>query len=146
MNPERTRKKSLREIQLPTGLQRKTVKQYMTAAVIALLVVILAIYYTPPISLPGLAIPAALVYLAASTAYDFDRGSIMEVAVICNNVSTYPMRDTTHVTFRTDGEDPRFYSFVIPGKSARHDLLPNAPYLIYFRPEQPGTLLSFTQL
>lgn len=146
MEPNRTQRKSLWEIQLPTGLQRKVAKQYIAAATVTLLISILAIYYMTPIYLAGLAIPAALVYLAASTAYDFDRGAIEELAVVCNNVTTYLMRDTTHVTFRTNDEDPRFYSFVIPGKTAKRDLIPNAPYLIYFKPERTGALLGFTPL
>lgn len=141
-----TKRKPLRDIQLPTGLLRRVTKQYMTAAGVALAVIILAAYYKTPTYLPGLAIAAALAYLATSTAYDFDSGGITELAVICNNVNTYPMRDTTHVTFRTDDDDPKFYSFVIPGKSARRTLTPNAPYLIYFKTERTGTLLAFTPL
>lgn len=146
MDGNQTKKDPLWRVQLPTGLQRKVAKQIMTAAVITLAVVILAVYYMTPIYLTGLAIPAALVYLALSMAQDFERGAITEMAVVCNNVSTYPLRDTTHVTFRTDGEDPNFYSFVIPGKTARRDMIPNAPYLIYFKVNQPTTLLGYTPL
>lgn len=136
----------LYNIDLPTGLQRKVIKQYLTALLMAFAVVILAIYNKSPAYLSGLMISMGLVYLGISTTFDFDAGEIIELAVICTSVRTYHMRNTTHVIFRTDEDTPKYFSFIVPGKKVRNELIQNSGYVIYFRKKAPETLLSFSPI
>lgn len=110
----------------------------------AFLVVFLAVFYKTPSYLFGLVIPAGLVYLGISTTHDFDDGSIVELAVLCTGVATYKLRKTTHVTFRTDDDPPKFLSFILPGKEEK--IFPNSAYIIYFNQRQPETLLGYTAI
>lgn len=134
----------LRSIDLPTGLQKKVIKQYLTALLMAFAVIALAIYNNSPTYLFGLMISAGLVYLGISTTFDFDDGKITELAVICTSVRTYHMRNTTHVVFRTNEDTPKYFSFIIPGKKVSNELIPNSGYIIYFHKKNPETLLSFS--
>lgn len=136
----------LRKIELPTALQRKVYKQYLTAIIMVLFLIFLSVYTKNTGYLPGLLIPAGLVYLGIRTTLDFDSGEIIELAVICTSVHTYLMRDTTHVIFRTEEETPRYFSFVIPGKKVSKSLIPNSGYIIYFQKNTPETLLGFSPI
>lgn len=140
------RKKPLRDIQLPHGLQEKVGKQYLTAVVMTIAIIILAIYYRSPSHLFGIVIPVALIYLGINTTYDFDDGNIEELAVVCTSVNTYKMRDTTHVVFRTEDNPPKYFSFIIPGKHEADKLIPNSSYVIYFNSDHPESLLGYVQL
>lgn len=136
------RRKSLREIDLPSGLEKRVLKQYFTAILMGLIVLGLAIYYREPSYLWALAIPAGLVYLAVTTTYEYNDGKITELAVICTSVNTLKLRRSTHVTFRTDDDPPRYYNFIIPGKV--ENIFPNSGYVIYFSQAQPDKLLGYT--
>lgn len=136
--------KKLRQIQLPSGLRLTVGKRYLTALAMILAIIAMAIYDKRPSYLLGLAIPAALIYLGVSTTLDFQSGAIEELAVICTSVRTYKARETTHVVFRTEDETPRYFAFVLPGKSHSEKLIPNSAYVIYFQSDRPESLLGYT--
>lgn len=135
-------KRKFREIVLPSGLQQKVTKQYLAAFFMTIVIITFAVYYREARYLFALFIPSALIYLGVSTSYAFDEGNIIEVAVICTSVNTYRMRDTTHVTFRTNDDPPKYYNFILPGKTEK--IFPNSGYIIYFNCTQPDRLIGYT--
>lgn len=135
----------LKDIQLPDGIQKRVITQYLTAIVIAILTTWVAIYYKNPMLAAGYLIAGALVLLGINTKLDFASGSIIELPVICASVSMAPLRDTTRVVFRTNNEIPSYYEFYVPGRH-KDTFLTNYAYIIYYKASSPKTLLGYTQL
>ena len=135
----------LRDIDLPDGLRRRTVKQYLSAGALALFFIWVSLAFQRPSCLAGLAISAALVLSGVLTSLDYAAGRVSEVPVICASVTTGGLRNTTRVVFRTQGEIPAYFEFFVPGR-VRNAFQPNYAYVIYFRPDAPNTLLGYVQL
>ena len=135
----------LRDIELPDGLRRRTVKQYLSAGAVAIFFVWISLAFHRPSCLAGLAISAALVLSGLMMTLDYASGCISELPVICASVSTGALRNTTRVVFRTQGEVPAYFEFFVPGR-VRNAFQPNYAYVIYFRADAPNTLLGYLQL
>lgn len=135
----------LRDIDLPDGLRRRTVKQYLSAGAVALFFIWVSLAFHRPSCLAGLAISAALVLSGVMMTLDYAAGRISEVPVICASVTTGALRNTTHVVFRTQGEMPAYFEFFVPGR-VRNAFQPNYAYVIYFRADAPNSLLGYVQL
>ena len=135
----------LRDIELPDGLRRRTVKQYLSAGAVALFFLWVSFVFQRPSCLFGLAISAALVLSGILTSLDYAAGRISEVPVICASVTTGALRNTTRVVFRTQDEVPAYFEFFVPGR-VRNAFQPNYAYVIYFRADAPNTLLGYLQL
>ena len=136
----------LRQIDLPSALQRRVWIQYLAAVGLTLAILVMGGYYHNPTYLIGLLIPVALVFLGVTTTMEYDEGKILEVPVVCTSSETFRLRDTTHVVFRTDEEVPQYFSFVVPGKNQQEKFIPNSSYVIYFREDRPHELIGFLQL
>lgn len=142
---EENKPKRLWEINLPTGVQQKVLKQYLTAVGIAILTMWTCIYYNEPKYILGLLISGVLVYLGISTTLDYADGKIIELPVICSSVVSPVFQKTTNVVFRTNDDIPKYFEFVIPGK-VKNGLYPNYAYVIYFKEDDPKSLIGYTQL
>ena len=135
----------LKDIDLPDGLRRRTVKQYLSAGALALFFIWVSFAFHRPLCLAGLAISAALVLSGLMMTLDYAAGRISEVPVICASVTTGALRNTTRVVFRTQGEIPAYFEFFVPGR-VRNAFQPNYAYVIYFRADAPNTMLGYVQL
>lgn len=131
--------------ELPDGIRKRMIKQYLTAGAIAFLTMLLSIGYRQPLYLAGFIISGVLVYLGVATKADFIAGNIEEIPVICASVSRGVLRKTTRVVFRTADETPAYYEFIVPGKM-EHEIFPNYAYIIYFRSRNPKELIGFTPI
>lgn len=135
----------LRDIQLPDGLHLHVIKQYLTAALIAIITVVLLAVYKDAMYSVGFILTGVLAYMGIETTMDYAEGKITEVAVTCATVQHIFGRKTTRVVFRTDEEAPEYFEFIIPGKQI-HKYVANYAYIIYFKANQPNILLGSTAL
>lgn len=142
-------------LDLPDGLRPRIVKQYMTAAAVGMLTLVLVIYFREPGYLIGFLLSGLLVYNGVSASLDYAEGKIVEMAVLCASVNAYEsktaklsngMQRTSKVVFRTVSEAaddiPEYFEFQVPG-SVEGKIFPNYAYIIYFDPTRPKELLGF---
>ena len=137
--------KRLRDINLPSGLMRRVIKQYLVAAAISIISIWFCIYYKEVTFLVGLAIAGWVVYMGIGTTYDYAEGKITELAVLCASVNEVALRKQTRVIFRTADEIPTYFEFLLPGKRSK-DFSPNFSYVIYYKEDDPKNLLGYVQL
>lgn len=141
---EENRPTRLLDIQLPTGLHRQIVKQYLFAALCFIVTIIACVHFRESAILVGFVVSGVLVAKGISLTLDYADGKIQELAVICASVNRSIGRKSTRVVFRTNDDVPHYFTFHIPGE--KRDILPNYAYVIYFDPRSPFTLLGYTQL
>lgn len=134
----------LLDVQLPTGLQRQIVKQYLFAALCFIVTSVACAYFREPTILVGFIASGMLIAKGISLTLDYADGKIQELAVICASVNRSITRKSTRIVFRTNDDVPRYFTFHIPGD--KRDILPNYAYVIYFDPRCPFALLGYTQL
>ncbi|SDD60028.1 hypothetical protein [Peptococcus niger] len=128
---------------LPAGLEKKVIMQYLMAAGVLLFCLFLAITEGRPSYLLGIVVSLGLVYLGLSTKLDFASGKIVEQAVSAVDVRPIKTRNRTKVVFATSDDIPSYFTFIVPGKK---EFNLNGVYVIYFREEEPGVLLGYQAL
>lgn len=141
----RKRPTRLRDISLPDGVANKVMKQYIVAAIIAIVSLVLTIVEHEASYLIGFAIAGALVYIGISITLDFADNKITELPVVCVSSRTFTGRRVTKVVFRTTEDAPNYFEFYVPGKD-KESFEPNYTYIIYFREDKPKELLGYTQI
>ena len=133
----------LRDIELPTALARRVMKQYISGVAFAIFVSAFAIFYGQVNILIGLLISVLFIVLGIKTTYDYAGGKIAETPVVCTAVSSAGFGRNTRVTFSTTDETPSFLQFIVSGKLKSCDITPQTAYIIYYYYDDPGELLGY---
>lgn len=144
-NANRAEQEEKDETALPSALRELMVKQYLVAAAIAIVSIVLVVTYKTPQSLIGFIISGALVILAISTKHDYFEGKINEECLMCTTVTPLKAKNACRVIFRNQDEVPRYFEFIVPDKK-QNQLIENQVYVVYFRDSDPKNLLGYKQL
>ncbi|MFP5522024.1 hypothetical protein [Peptococcus simiae] len=132
-----------RETDLPAGLQKKVLMQYLMAIGIFLFCLFLAITEGRLSYLAGIVVSLGFVYMGLETKLQFAAGKIVEQVVSAVDVKPSKARNRTKVVFATSDDIPSYFTFVVPGKK---DFMINGVYVIYFNEDRPSVLLGHIAL
>ena len=136
---------------LPTALLNLFTKILLGAGITAIITITLFVYFHTPQCLLGFIIAAYLVYMAFALKWDYEKGKIEEISVICSSIVNMPARNASRIVFRSvmesETETPVYYEFYVPGRpSTNTAFIPTYIYIIYFRPSDPRKLLAYFQV
>lgn len=132
---------------LPSALSLRFAKSISFAVLLTLGTIVLLVMYKTLQCCLGFIISGYFVYMALSLKEDYVHGEIEERSALCTSVNPMPARKSCRVVFRTGGDVPEYYQFVVSGdKQYLSGLQPNVVYAIYFKKRDPANLLGFTQL
>ena len=116
---------------LPAGLQKKVLMQYVMALGVFLFCIFLAITEGRISYLMGIAISLGFVYMGTETKLQFAAGKIVEQVVSVVDVKPSKARNRTKVVFATSDDIPSYFTFVVPGKKDFINRLVKPPNFSY---------------
>ncbi|MFP5528197.1 hypothetical protein ACLGL1_06965 [Peptococcus simiae] len=135
--------RTYRTTELPAGLQKKVLMQYLMALGVFLFCIFLTITEKRISYLTGIVISLCFLYMALETKLQFAAGKIVEQVVSAVDVKPSKARNRTKVVFATSDDIPSYFTFVVPGKK---DFILNGVYVIYFNEDRPSVLLGHVAL